>query len=318
VTRTVRHLLLALALTLAPVTAGAGEPTTAESASDHFKRGVQFYRERDFRNALIEFKRAYEIEPNYAVLFNLGQTSFELKDYVEAQRAFTAYLEQGKSEIPPDRRKEVEGELEKLETYVARIDLKVNVAGAEVAIDDVVVGKTPLGEPLLVSAGRRKVSVRKDGYAPLTQYIDIGGGDAREVPLSLTSLEARPAPAPAPLPVSPDEPEESDHVAFWVSLSTTVGFGIATGVLGGLALKADGDYEDELGTFPNTKPSIDDAADRVTTFAVLTDVFAGLTGASALATVIFAITEFGLSDGGEEEALRVEIAPGGARLSGRF
>ena len=57
-------------------------------ASKRFRRGVKLYNDGDFVAALIEFKRAYELEPNYRVLYNLGQTSRELKDYAAALRAY--------------------------------------------------------------------------------------------------------------------------------------------------------------------------------------------------------------------------------------
>ncbi len=298
--------------------ANTSEPSAEEleKASEHFKRGVQFYRERDFRNALIEFKRAHEIAPNYRVLFNLGQTSFELKDYVEAKRAFTSYLEQGGAEIKPARRKEVEAELERLEGYVAHIALTVNVEGAEVAVDDIVVGTTPL-PPILVSAGRRKVAVRKAGHAPLERLIDVAGGENKEVSLELTSLRVETVPTdPMPNAPTPGE-EETSSAGFWVALSLTVASGAAAGVMGALALKAKSDYDDELGTFPNDAQSIDDASGKVGTFAALTDVFAALAIGGAATTIALGVYTFGGGDD-EDETARVTVGIDGVYLRGSF
>src|SRR5436190_16322961 len=89
-----------------------------EEGRQHFQRGVQFYKEGDFRGALIEFKRAYEIAPNYKVLYNLGQTSLELQDYAAALTAFKRYVDEGAREVPKDRKQQVESEIKKLEGRV--------------------------------------------------------------------------------------------------------------------------------------------------------------------------------------------------------
>ena len=150
---------LALVLTLAVSTTAYAQKT--DEARSRFGRGVELFKENDYRAALIEFKRAYELAPNYKVLYNLGQTSLELQDYASALKTFEQYLREGGKDVPSKRKAEVEAELGKLRTRVAKITVEVNVEGAEVSIDDIVVGRTPLTEPLTVSAGRRKISVSK-------------------------------------------------------------------------------------------------------------------------------------------------------------
>ena len=64
-------LLCSFLAAAAPVRfARADDATTQAEARAHFSRGVEFYKEGDYRTALIEFKRAYEVLPNYKVLYN--------------------------------------------------------------------------------------------------------------------------------------------------------------------------------------------------------------------------------------------------------
>src|SRR5512145_1254691 len=64
---------------LAAARPGASNPQSSESgsaveeASQRFQRAVKLYRERSFDAALAEFNRAYELSPDYRVLYNLGQ-----------------------------------------------------------------------------------------------------------------------------------------------------------------------------------------------------------------------------------------------------
>src|SRR5262249_44370073 len=41
-----------------------------EEAHRHFQQGLKLVEEQDYRAALIEFKRAYELSPRWAVLYN--------------------------------------------------------------------------------------------------------------------------------------------------------------------------------------------------------------------------------------------------------
>src|SRR5438105_150249 len=66
---------LAQAPAPAPAPAAAANP---DEAAMRFKRGLELYEEQDFPNALIEFRRAYELQPSYKILYNLGQVCFQL------------------------------------------------------------------------------------------------------------------------------------------------------------------------------------------------------------------------------------------------
>src|ERR1700748_2626156 len=60
--------------------ASEARDAATERARIHFKNGVDFYREHNFRAALIEFKRAYKAAPHFKLLYNLGQASLELQE----------------------------------------------------------------------------------------------------------------------------------------------------------------------------------------------------------------------------------------------
>ena len=299
-----------------------------EQASERFRRGVKLYKEGDFVAALVEFKRAYELEPNYRVLYNLGQTSRELKDYATALRAFEQYLEEGGKEISATRKKEVRRSIDDLTDRVGSLTITTNVEGAEIQVDDVVVGVTPLDRPVVVNVGRRRVVATLQGHAPARRVLEVGGTDELQVELELTDLEAaRPPPPPPPPPPRPAE--STTPVAGIVALSITGACGIVTGVLGGLALSARSDLDDALAAYPGNPKSIQDAQDRTTSMALVTDVMIGVTAAAAVTTLVLFIVNPGSGsedDAGEDEARRsrdrlvVTLAPtfDGVFLRGSF
>src|SRR5688572_20736629 len=86
-------LILASASATVPVFA-ADAPTQEQikDAGRHFQRGVALFSEADYPGALVEFKRANEIAPNAAVLWNIGQTQYQLRNYAAALTTFEKYL----------------------------------------------------------------------------------------------------------------------------------------------------------------------------------------------------------------------------------
>jgi hypothetical protein len=77
-----------------------------------------------------------------------------------------------------------------------RVQLMIttDVPGSEIAIDDIMVGTTPLREPLWVRPGRHEITVMHEGYAARTRFIDLDAASAGSIEIGLTSL---PVPAAA-------------------------------------------------------------------------------------------------------------------------
>jgi hypothetical protein len=165
--------------------ADAAPDAQAHAAATHFDRGVKLYEERDWRAALVEFQRAYSISPQYRVLYNVGQCLYQVEDYVGSLDAFEKYMFEGDAEIPPDRREQVQATIHELRGRVAHIHVVTNVDGAEVTVDDAVVGVTPLASVVPVSAGRRKIAVSKPGHTSVSRFIDVAGEDAIDLNLTL-------------------------------------------------------------------------------------------------------------------------------------
>lgn len=301
-------LLVTLALAmLAIASEAAAQPekqaaSASEEASRRFRAGVVFYKDRDFAAALVEFKRAYELDPNYRVLFNLGQTSQELNDYASALSAFRRYLDEGGKEIEKARRAKVEGFIGVLENKVGTIVVETNVEGAEVSVDDVSVGKTPLAKPILVNAGRRKFAASLSGHHPAVRQEEVAGLDERTVKLELVEIDAAEPPKPLPPPKTATPPtaktvdEHTTPVVAWTMFAVTGAGAIATGVLGGLALSARSDLDGALATFPGNPAAIESAQSRAKTFALATDIAGGVTAASAIATLVLFVTSGGSKD----------------------
>jgi tetratricopeptide (TPR) repeat protein len=317
-----RTLLLAACLILSarPLAAAPSlpDPAVVEEARVRFQRGVQLFHEGSFEAALAEFRRAYQIAPSYRILYNLAQVHYELHDYVGALRSFKQYLNDGLAEIPPDRRAQVEAEVQKLEARVAYLDISTNLAGADILIDDQPVGIAPLDGPVLVNAGVRRVSASKGGRTSPQRSVTMAGGDHVKIAVLVPDPVPR-APAPSvvqSVPAAP-APVERDHGRVWLGLGATAVLGA---VAGGMALatrQAKKAFDNELNTFPSTRERLDATRSRMVVLAAVTD---GLTAAALVAggiTLYFAVSGDRAPAAGQT-TIGLGVSPAGVAVSGRF
>jgi hypothetical protein len=297
-----------------------GRADARDDAKIHFQRGVALYKDSDFRAALIEFQRAYQAVPNYKLLYNIGQASLELQDYAGALSAFRRFLADGGREVSPDRRKQVEAELRRLEARVARLLVRSDADDAEILVDDVPVGRTPLSAPVLVGAGRRRVSLHKIGLPPVTRTLDLAGGDETSVDIMMGTQKVITEPAPVGAPSSatlslaststPGEPAaESASLRgggpstwTWVGIATTGTLALGTAIVGSAAIVSKSDWDRAVSAFPGDAEKTAAAGSRTQALAAATDVLLVATGVAAVSTFVLALTT------------RAPVRPGTAEL----
>jgi hypothetical protein len=310
-------------------------PPDAGSAGDaesHFRSGVALYKEGDASGALVEFKRAYDLEPNYRVLYNIGQTYFQLQRYAEALTALRSYLSVGGSQVPPARRSSVLEDIRQLQARVAQVDVRVNVDGAQVLVDDQLVGSSPIEGSVLVSLGHRKISATKVGWLPQDAFVDFAAGDHATVSLELspgTSTLAASPPAHAPLPAvevdatyahraqaMPSAPRSPRSSVPWLLWSATGVLTAATTITGILTLSARSDLSNQLGTFPGNAGAIDQARSRGKEFGLVTD---GLLAATAVAGgIALYVTLAGSSPRAAKTGVEAGVGPSGVEVRARY
>jgi hypothetical protein len=308
-----------------PAAPAAPSADAVKEAESHFRRGVALYKDGDPTGALVEFKRTYELAPNFHILFNLGQTYFQLQHYADALRTLQEFLTEGGAQIAPDRRAAVEADIQQLEARVGQVDVKVSPDGATIFVDDEPLGTSPLALPVVVSVGRRKFSAVKPGLPPQERFLEIASGDHATLSLDLAPSPAPPvAPAPAlastPLPAPalastplPAAGAESAPAGPWIAWGVAGALGAATVVTGVLTLAAKSDLSNQLDTFPGNRGAIDDERTRTKTMGIVTDVLLG-------ATVVAAGVAIYVTVAGHAHHADAVLAfgPSGIRLGGHF
>lgn len=352
--KTSRRIALAVALSLpvvplvvsaqqpaGPAPAQQAEPSkeAKEEASRRFKRGIELFGEGDYRAALIEFRRAYELAPNYNVLYNIGNVYFQLQDYANALVSFEKYLAEGGANIDPKRRADVDKDIEKLRTRVARVEIVTSVSDADVTIDDVPVGKSPFAKPLLVNPGRHRIVATKEGRTSASKTIEVASFDSERVTLDLAEIAPKPAETgtvPTALPTASATPTSSatstgpvlpppppPKSVPWAGWGVTGALAIGAIATGALALSKNGELADmrkpDSGA---TKEQLNDASSSTATLALVSDIFTGAAVVAGAVTLYFTVRDPGPAKEQPKTGLikRVDVgvSPTGFTLKGSF
>jgi hypothetical protein len=273
--------------------APAAAPTKAQQqeAATRFKKGLELFKDGDYQAALIEFRRANELAPNYNVLYNIGQVYFQLQDYPGALSALERYLNEGGASIPASRRADVVKDIEKLKARVANIEITTTVPDADVTIDDVPVGRSPLPKPVMVSAGRHKISVSKVGFTSATKIVEVASGDSPKILVEpveqKTALPVGPVEPPRgpveppplvvdnnpPLPPPPPAPPPRSAPVPGIVVTSILTVGAV--VTGALALSASSALKNDRASASATHDQLTSDATKTTALAVATDVMTG-------------------------------------------
>jgi len=258
------------------------------------------YNEADYRAALVEFRRAYETAPNAAVLYNIGQTYYQLQNYAAALVALGRYLTEAGSSAA--HRREVEATIDTLQTRVGKVAVTTNLPGCDITVDDELIGKSPLDEPVLVSIGRRKITALRDGRVTETRFVDVAAGDTVAVALSAGDRSDQ-------VGTTPKSAGKSSTTAGWV---VTGGLGAAAIIAGGVAYVESRSLSDARGKFHASADDLNSKANLVKWLSRGADV------SFALALIGTAVmVKISLSRSESSEA-HVAISPTGIRVAGQF
>jgi hypothetical protein len=274
---TTRGCIAVLALVLASATPAVAAENQTREAGKHFQRGVDLYTDGDFRGALVEFKKAYATWPRANVLYDIGQTEYQLLDYAAALKTMERYL----AETGPNaaHRTEVESTVEILRGRVGKIVLTADAADCEVSVDEQPVGTTPLAGPILVSVGPRRITVACQGRPSVSRRIELVAGELSRLDLKVpppTVAAVRMAATPAP---KVDQgPTKTGMALGWtmsaILVAATIGTGAAT-------LVEQNRLNDLKASYPVQRDQLDREAQLTTGLAISSDVI----GVAALVAI---------------------------------
>jgi hypothetical protein len=154
----------------------------AKTAYDSAKLLAQNH---DFTGALAEFGHAYALSKDPRLLFNMAICQKELHRYARMRALLEQYLRDGAQVATAESQSAAQDALAAIKPLVAALQIKVNEDGADVSVDGEAVGSTPLKANVPVDLGKHVVSVKKIGFDPFEQSLDMPGGTEATVNVTL-------------------------------------------------------------------------------------------------------------------------------------
>lgn len=280
---------------------------TSEQVNALFKKGVEYYKEADFRAAVVEFKRAYDVSNHdYRVLYNVAQCEYQLTNYVGALTAFEKYLADGGSQIKEDKRGEVLSEIAKLKGRIGLVTVKSEPSTAKVTVDGEV---AKAGEAVKLNPGSHKIEASAPGFERTLETVEIGSGDVRTVDIKLKATPLAPPPAVS---------VERSWTAPMVGFGVTGGLAVGTVVFGILASSKSGDLAEAKKLANQDPANLKSMDSSVGTFALVTDIFLGATIVAAGVSTYLTIRTLGEPEGTAKANVRFVPTLGGGQLVGSF
>ncbi len=167
-------------------------PTLAESLTGDAKADYEsaklLYVDGDFGGALMKFTSAHEKSSDVRLLWNIASCEKSQRHYANVLRLVRQYLQDGDAVLTASDKDEARALIAAIEPLTAMLKVSVDTPGADVYLDDVLVGQSPLEKSVTVDIGMRKVRVKKADYKEFAKEIPVGGSPEIAVQVALAKI----------------------------------------------------------------------------------------------------------------------------------
>ncbi len=131
-----------------------------------------------------------------------------------------------------------------LEKALALVEIRVNVSGAKIHLDDKMMGTAPLSAPLSLAPGTHKVRVEREGYSPYERTFEAQGEETIRLSINLQSDRPQVIYEPPRL-----------KTGFWVAAGATALSASASAVGFIVAAGKDSKLKGEVSTYEDYPPN---------------------------------------------------------------
>jgi hypothetical protein len=273
-----------------------------KAAQREFAEGQRAFKLGDFRHAALSFESAYRHAPHHDPLWNAARAWHRAGDLARAANLYAKYLREAPPRTPD--RNTAQSALDALSQKLARLEVHAN------GLDEPSVDGTPLEhDSVYVAPGEHVIEARADKRT-VTQRRTVEAGTVVSVAI------VPPPPEPPPPPPKPPPPPEPKRKG-WPPVVVYVG-GAVTALAGGITIWSGVDTRRHKTTFDAapTQDNLDTGLGKQTRTNVLLGVTAGAAVLTGVAAVWLVDWRSPRSEGAA--AVRLDLGPGSATLTGRF
>jgi hypothetical protein len=165
-------------------------PSLAESLTGPAKLDYDaahlLYENGDYAGALIKYRSAYDQAKDPRLLWSAAACEKNLRHYQKAASFVKRYMREEGDKLSDSARDDAQAFLQAVAPFITQLALTVNEAGANVYVDDEMVGLTPVAEPIGVDIGAHKLRVAKAGFVEHTEDLTVSGSGDMAKTIALT------------------------------------------------------------------------------------------------------------------------------------
>jgi hypothetical protein len=144
-------------------------------AKADFEAGKLLAGDGDFAGALIKFQSSYDVAKDPRLLWNVAFCQKNLRHYSKVVATLGRYLQEGAASLSAQDKKDAQDLIQTIEPFTTKVTVDVSEQGAQIFIDDEVVGTSPLPGPLVLDIGERRLRVEKENFVRYDKALVVGG-----------------------------------------------------------------------------------------------------------------------------------------------
>jgi hypothetical protein len=164
-------------------------PSLADSlpadARRDYDAGKLLFEDGDYATALLKYQAAYDRTRDPRLLWNVAVCQKDQRHYAKAAATLGRYLAEGGDLLSAADRHDAQELSRAIAPFTVPTDVQVSEAGAQIWIDDALVGMSPLQGQVALDMGTRRVRVAKDGFRLYEREFPVGGSAATTIEVTL-------------------------------------------------------------------------------------------------------------------------------------
>ncbi|MEZ4295740.1 MAG: hypothetical protein R3B70_12245 [Polyangiaceae bacterium] len=189
----------------APVAFAQGAPSDpiTEAARAKYQEGVKAFEAGKYEDARSAFLQAYALKRVPAVLLNLGQSEIKSGHYEDGGNHLQQFIREHKA-AKTDEVAAAQTGIAEAKKKTGYLIIIVNAVGADLSVNGVAIGKSPLLDPYFVKPGKTVIYASFQGQAATTA-VDVKKGIATSATVTLNVAAPQPT-APVGTATAPTAP----------------------------------------------------------------------------------------------------------------
>lgn len=196
-------------------------------AEELFRKGAEHYKAQRWAEAEKAYREAWSIQKTYDIATNVAQVLFKQGKHREAATFFAFALKNWPLSGKPEMRELARQRFADARAKVGALLIRVNMPGAEISVNGISVGVSPLEDEVFVDPGELSVEAKLADHEPQKKSLLLLPGGAETVEMNLVKPKPKVEPEDPKKPIEP--PKRNMIPAYAMGAGALVGFGLGLG-----------------------------------------------------------------------------------------